>query len=169
MKPLEICILGCGSVARLHSRLLRSFKGAVSLSFASRDAARAEEYRRRYRGHHAFDSYDLGCTHPDIDAVVICTPTALHAPQAEMAARAGKAIVIEKPAARSVAELDRVCAAVDEHGVFAAVAENYRFKPLLGALRGHIERTEPRLESATGSTLACHPAILAPGPGKPMV
>jgi predicted dehydrogenase len=138
--PVEVCILGCGSVARVHSRILRSFKGAVRLSFASRDGARAEAYRRRYRGHHAFDSYETGSTHPDIDAVLICTPTSLHAEQAETAARAGKAVVIEKPAARSVAELDRVRAAVDEHGVFAAVAENYRFKPLLGALRAHVDR-----------------------------
>jgi predicted dehydrogenase len=112
----------------------------VRLSYASRNAARAEEYRRRYRGHLAFDSYDAGSTHPDIDAVLICTPTSLHAAQATVAARAGKAVIIEKPAARSVAELDGVLETVAAAGVFAAVAENYRFKPLLAALRKHIDR-----------------------------
>jgi predicted dehydrogenase len=138
--PVDLCILGCGSVARLHSRILRSQGRAVRLSFASRDGARAEEYRRRYGGRYAFDSYETGCTHPDVDAVLICTPTSLHADQALMAAGAGKAVVIEKPAARSVAELDRVRRVVEEQGVFAAVAENYRFKPLLRAVRAHIDR-----------------------------
>ncbi len=139
-EPLDLCILGCGSVARLHSRILRTHKRAIRLSFASRDGARAEEYRRRFGGRHAFDSYETGCTHPDIDAVLVCTPTFLHADQAMMAAGAGKAVVIEKPAARSVAELDRVRAVAEDHGVFAAVAENYRFKPLLHAVRAHIDR-----------------------------
>lgn len=140
MTPVEICILGCGAVARLHSRVARSLGGAVRLSFASRDADRAEEYRRRYGGRHAFGSYEAACTHPDIDAVFICTPPGLHVEHAELAARSGKGIVVEKPAARTVAELDRIRAAVRSHGVVGAVAENYRFKPLLRVLRWHIER-----------------------------
>jgi UDP-N-acetylglucosamine 3-dehydrogenase len=140
VKPIEICILGCGAVARLHSRVARSLGGAVRLSFASRDAARAEQYRQKYGGRHAFGSYEAACAHPDIDAVFICTPTGLHVAQAKLAARSGKGIVIEKPAARSVAELDLIRAAVQNHGVVAAVAENYRFKPLLRVLRSYIDR-----------------------------
>ncbi|MBE0593769.1 MAG: Gfo/Idh/MocA family oxidoreductase, partial [Gemmatimonadales bacterium] len=140
MKPIEICILGCGAVARLHSRVARSLGGAVRLSFASRDADRAEQYRHKYGGRRAFGSYEEACADPQIDAVVICTPPGLHVAQAELAARSGKGIVIEKPAARSVAELDLIRAAVRDNGVVAAVAENYRFKPLLRVLRSHIER-----------------------------
>jgi predicted dehydrogenase len=134
-----MAVLGCGSIARRHSRILRS-QGGVTLSYASRDAAKAEAYRREYGGWHAFPSYEAACEHPEIDAVLICTPTAQHAAQAELAAAAGKAVIVEKPAARNVAELDRVRAVARERGVFGAVAENYRFKPLLGALRAHIER-----------------------------
>jgi len=139
VKEIRMAVLGCGSIARRHSRILRS-QGGVALSYASRDGAKAEAYRREFGGRHAFASYEAACAHPEIDAVLICTPTAQHAPQAELAAAAGKAVIIEKPAARGVAELDRVRAVVRERGVFGAVAENYRFKPLLGALRGHIER-----------------------------
>jgi predicted dehydrogenase len=136
---VRLAVLGCGNVARVHARLLRSL-GGVALSFASRDAAKAEAYRRQYAGAHAFGSYEEACAHADIDAVLICTPTAQHAPQAALAASAGKAVIIEKPAARSVAELDPVRAVVRERGVLGAVAENYRFKPLLEALRFHIAR-----------------------------
>ena len=140
MKPVEICILGCGAVARLHSRVARSLGGAVRLSFASRDGDRAEQYRRQYHGRRAFASYEEACAHQEIDAVFICTPPGLHVTHAELAAGSGKGIVIEKPAARSVAELDRIRAAARHHGVVAAVAENYRFKPLLAVLRSHMAR-----------------------------
>ena len=140
MKPVDICILGCGAVARLHSRVARSLGGAVRLSFASRDADRAEQYRRRYRGRYAFGSYEEACTHAEIDAVLICTPPGLHEAHAQLAAGAGKGIVIEKPAARSVAELDRIRAVARDHGVLGAVAENYHFKPLVRVLRSHVER-----------------------------
>jgi UDP-N-acetylglucosamine 3-dehydrogenase len=140
VKPVEICILGCGAVARLHSRVARSLGGAVRLSFASRDAVRAEQYRQQYGGRYAFGSYEEACAHPDIEAVLICTPPGLHVEHAELAARSGKGILIEKPAARSVAELDLIRAAVRTHGVVAAVAENYRFKPLLRVLRSVIDR-----------------------------
>ncbi len=140
MKPLHVCLLGCGAVARLHSRVARRLRGAVALSYASRDGERAEAYRRRYRGRHAFDSYEAACGHPDIDVVFICTPPGLHVEHAELAARSGKALVIEKPAARSVAELDTIRQTVAQHGVLAAVAENYRFKPLLKLLRTYVDR-----------------------------
>jgi UDP-N-acetylglucosamine 3-dehydrogenase len=139
MSDVRITVLGCGRVARLHARILRRM-GGVTLAFASRDAAKAEAYRREFAGARAFGSYEEACTHPDVDAVLVCTPTAQHAPQAERAAAAGKAVIVEKPAARNVAELDRVRAVVRERGVLGAVAENYRFKPLLEALRFHIAR-----------------------------
>ncbi len=140
MSALEVCLLGCGSVARLHSRVARKLGKAVRLSFASRSLERAESFRRRYRGRHAFGSYDDACSHPDIDVVFICTPPALHREHATLAAQSGKAIVVEKPAARSVAELDQISGVARQHGVFAMVAENYRFKPLLTVLKAWIDR-----------------------------
>ena len=140
MSALEVCLLGCGSVARLHSRVARSLGAGVKLSFASRSLERAESFRRRYRGRHAFGSYDAACAHPDVDVVFICTPPALHLEHAVLAAQSGKAIVVEKPAARSVTELDQISAAAHQHGVFAMVAENYRFKPLLAVLKTWISR-----------------------------
>jgi predicted dehydrogenase len=80
MSDVRIAVLGCGRVARLHARILRRM-GGVTLAFASRDAAKAEAYRREFAGAHAFGSYDEACTHPDIDAVLVCTPTAQHAPR----------------------------------------------------------------------------------------
>ncbi len=58
MKKMNLCILGCGSVARLHSRVARTLKSRVNLLYASRSKEKAEEYNRKFHGIGAFGSYD---------------------------------------------------------------------------------------------------------------
>lgn len=136
---IRLCILGCGAIARLHSRVARTLGSQVRLSFASRSPERAESYRRRFGGVGAFGSYEAACASPEVDAVLICTPHAFHVEHARLAASGGKALLIEKPVARSLEEISAIEACVEEAGVVAMVAENYRFKPLRRVLRDHLE------------------------------
>ncbi len=136
---VRLCILGCGAIARLHSRVARTLGSRVRLSFASRSPDRAEAYRRRFGGVGAFGSYEAACASPDVDAVLICTPHAFHVEHARLAATGGKALLIEKPVARSLEEVAAIEACVEEAGVVCMVAENYRFKPLRRVLRDHLE------------------------------
>jgi len=133
-------ILGCGKIARVHARLIRPYRGHIDLSFASRSRDRAEQYRRDFRGRSAFGSYDEACADATVDVVLDCTPPSQHAANAERAAGHRKTFIVEKPLARNLEELDRIRRVVTDAGVLAMVAENYRFKPLLVALRRHIER-----------------------------
>lgn len=135
---IGLCLLGCGKVARLHSRIARRVPG-VELYFASRSAEKAEAYRRRYGGRGAFGSYERACASPDVDAVFVCTPPSGHVAHARLAAGQGKALLIEKPVARSLAELSEIESAVQAAGVIAMVAENYFFKPAVRVLREHLQ------------------------------
>ena len=63
---LGILLLGCGVASRMHSRVLRRI-GGVELFYASRDAERAEVYRRRYGGRRAFGSYSDALAEPRVD------------------------------------------------------------------------------------------------------
>ena len=74
---------------------------------------------------------------PRVDAVFVCTPQAFHVEHARLAARGGKALLIEKPVARTLAELAEIEAVVRTAGVLAMVAENYHFKPAVRVLREH--------------------------------
>ena len=140
MKPLHIAILGCGKVARLHSRVARTLRRYVRLSYASRQRERAEEYRKKFGGVAAFGSYEQACADPTVEAVFDCTPHALRVANAQLAARYGKHLLVEKPAARDLSELAHVERAVAEAGVLSMVAENYYFKPLVRVVREHVER-----------------------------
>lgn len=140
MSALTICLLGCGAIARQHARLLRRLRSPVRLAFASRSRGRAEEYGREFGGALSFGSYAEACASPEVDAVIDCTPPSLHLENGRAAAAHGKHLLVEKPVARSVAELDALAQAVEHAGVLAMVAENYFFKPVVASLRASIER-----------------------------
>ena len=139
VKPINLCILGCGAIARVHSRVARTLPSQVQLLYASRSPEKAELYRRRFKGLRAFGSYEEACASPDVDAVLVCTPHAFHLDHARLAAARGKALLIEKPVTRTLEELTELEQAVGQAGVPCMVAENYHFKPLARVLRSHLE------------------------------
>jgi predicted dehydrogenase len=140
MNKVNLCILGCGSVAKLHSRFARTLRSQVNLMYASRDRDKAEAYNKKFHGIGAFSSYEEACNDPRVDAVFICTPQAHHVEHVRLAAVGNKAALVEKPITRNLEELAQIEATVSEAGIIAMVAENYFFKPLVKVLKHHIER-----------------------------
>lgn len=132
---LRIAVLGCGRVARRHGARLRRMRQAVELSFASRDAARAEAYRRELGAAAAFGSYEAALGSTEIDAVLVATPPHLHLPLVEQALSAGKHVIVEKPPFLESSDFDRVAAAAAATRRQVLVAENYYYKPLAVRLR----------------------------------
>jgi predicted dehydrogenase len=133
---VSLAFLGCGWATRLHSRTLRAFRDDVELYYASRDAARARQYRERFRGVGAFHSYDEGIADPRVQAVLIATPPSTHLELTLRALRGGKHVIVEKPAFLRSADFDTVAAAERESGRRVLVAENYYYKPITRRLRG---------------------------------
>ncbi len=83
-------------------------------------------------GQHRLDpapSAEALLARPDVDAVVIAAETALHAGLVEQAAAAGKAIVLQKPLALTLAEADRMVAAVEKHKTPFTLAWQMRTDP----------------------------------------
>ena len=134
---MNLAFLGCGRAAAMHSRTLSRERG-VALSFASRARDRAEWYRHRFSGHKAFGAYEDAFRDPAVDVAVITTPTVEHRPLAELALRAGKDVIVEKPAFMTVGEADAIRALATHTGRRVFVAENYAYKPLLALLRRQI-------------------------------
>ncbi len=124
---LRLCVVGCGSFARDFAHAIGPLRGDVDLLFASRDAARASEFNHTFRGRGAFGSYEAAASDPRVDAMYICTPHHLHREHMELAAGAGKHVLVEKPIARNLGEARAIIAAAVASGVNLMVAENYRF------------------------------------------
>src|SRR5262245_6903509 len=136
--PLGLGLVGCGRFATFHARAARRIGAGVRIAFASRDPARAERYRRRFGGFAAFGSYEALAADPRIDALVVCTPHYLHETHARLAAERGKAILLEKPIARTLPEADAILSATRAAGVVLMVAENAHFVPGFVAARAYL-------------------------------
>jgi len=102
------------------------------------DPARCQEAQARF-GCRAYDTF-AGLTHdPDVEVLVVASPSHLHVEQTIMALEAGKHVMAEKPMAPSVAEADRMIAAARQAGRYLTVDHNYRNVPAFIKLREVID------------------------------
>ena len=94
----------------------------------------------RYGWQEASDDWKAVIARDDIDIIDICTPNFLHPPIAIAAAKAGKAIVCEKPLANTLAEANEMLKAVEKAGVKHMCGFSYRFAPAVQSIKGMIDR-----------------------------
>lgn len=123
-------LIGTGRIA--DDRMLpgiNSFEGNRLVGVVSRDAARAQDFARRHGAEHAYTRFEDLLANPDVTAVAIHTPNALHAEQAIAAARAGKHVFCDKPMATSVADAERMIAECEKAGVKLGMNFHNRFMP----------------------------------------
>ncbi len=135
VSPVGVCIVGCGRFATFHARAARRLGARVALSFASRDAARAEAYRCRFGGVAAFGDYEAAAADARVHALLFCTPHHLHPENLRLAAKHGKAALLEKPIARTLDEADEMLGEVRRAAIPFMVGENFHFMPAFVAAR----------------------------------
>ncbi|AMP37922.1 Gfo/Idh/MocA family oxidoreductase [Ralstonia solanacearum] len=129
--PLRIGIAGLGRLGRRHAEnLAHRTPGAVLVAACSPVEAEREHARATLGVETVYADYDALLAHPGLDAVVLVTPTSLHADQAIAALRADKHVFVEKPLALNVADCERVEAVAARHpSCVAMVGFVRRFDP----------------------------------------
>jgi len=133
---LHVAFLGCGFITRVHSKYLKgALSGTIVPSYASRDAGKAEQFRRRFNGRKAYGSYDEALADRSVDAVVIAVPPRFHLDLAGQALSLGKHVLVEKPAFLHADDYLSVIAQRDRTGRTVLVGENDHYKPLAVCLR----------------------------------
>lgn len=138
-RPVRVAILGAGHISDYHIVGLRE-AGAAVVSVCSRSEARAAAKAAQHAiPHHTTDHRAL-LAGDDIEAVVIATPDFTHEALAVAAAEAGKAILLQKPMARSAQECLRILEAVDKAGVLCCVSFLHRYFEEVGELRALMAR-----------------------------
>ncbi len=105
---IGVAFLGVGRIGRTHIQTLAGIGNARIVVVADPDLAAAERGRDIARAGRATSDPLEAIGDPDVEVVVITTPTSTHASLIEAALRAGKAIWSEKPIALDLAETDRV-------------------------------------------------------------
>ena len=126
MTTPRIALIGCGLVGQKRLNLLPP--GSVTVA-CDLQIERAKKLAAQSSGCRATDSVEQVVSASDVDAVVIATVNASLAPLAIQAAQHGKHVLIEKPGAISVRELDALEAAAAKTGVLVRVGYNHRHHP----------------------------------------
>src|SRR6476620_11772325 len=132
-KPLNIGMIGYGFMGRAHSNADQRVNDCFDLEYrpvlkavCARSADKAKAFADKWGYESVETDWKKLLERKDIDAVDICTPNNLHKEIAIAAAKAGKAILCEKPLAMNSAEGEEMVAAVEKAGVPNIVWYNYR-------------------------------------------
>jgi 2-hydroxy-4-carboxymuconate semialdehyde hemiacetal dehydrogenase len=126
---MRIALAGAGAFGIRHLDALALIDGVTVTSIVSRRLEQAEQVAEKYGAPQATVNLDDALARDDVDAVILCTPTQLHAAQAIDAMRAGKHVQVEIPLADSWADAERVDRVQRETGLTCMVGHTRRFNP----------------------------------------
>jgi predicted dehydrogenase len=129
---MRVGIVGCGLIGGKRARALGDDGRLVAV--ADRDAARAQALAAQHGCEVEPDPERL-CRREDVDLVIVATTNDALAPLALAAVRAGKHVLVEKPAARRASELMPLVEALEPAHVTVKVGFNHRFHPALWQAR----------------------------------
>lgn len=131
-KFLGVAIIGCGMIGQKRARALGS---AQLVACADVVIERAQALAATARAFLATADYQMVLARGDVDIVIVATPNNLLAPITQAALDAGKHVLVEKPAALNVRELDLVMATAQQSGRLVRVGFNHRYHPALQKAR----------------------------------
>ncbi len=133
---ISIGVLGCGRIGQVHGQSIMASKRA-KLAAVSDAVPEAAHTLSGQTGAAVRDSAEI-LADPDIDAVVICTPTPTHCDLIETAAANGKAILCEKPVDLTSARIELCLERISGHAVPLLIGFNRRFDPNFASLRERV-------------------------------
>lgn len=136
-------IIGCGDVTEKKSGpAFNKIKGSRLVAVMRRNASKAEDYARRHGVPKFYSDATLLINDPDVNAVYIATPPDTHAKYAIEAMKAGKAVYVEKPMARNIAECEEMNRVSEETGQPLFVAYYRRRLPSFLKIKEMIDTGE---------------------------
>ena len=128
-QPVRIALAGAGAFGEKHLDGLKNIPGVEIVSIISRTAEQAAAVAEKYGAKHSSTELEDALARDDVDAVILCTPTQMHASQAIACMNAGKHVQVEIPLADSWADSEAVLAKQKETGLVCMVGHTRRFNP----------------------------------------
>ena len=126
---LNVAIAGAGAFGIKHIEAIKKIDDVKVVSIVSRDHAKTEEVARKYDIPHATTDLAAVLETKEVDAVILCTPTSMHARQALACLEAGKHVQVEIPLCDVLKEGQGVVAAARATGKVAMCGHTRRFNP----------------------------------------
>jgi 2-hydroxy-4-carboxymuconate semialdehyde hemiacetal dehydrogenase len=126
---MRIALAGAGAFGEKHLDGLKLIEGVEIVSIVSRTAEQAAAVAAKYGARHSTAELEDTLARDDVDAVILCTPTQMHAAQAIACMEAGKHVQVEIPLCDSWADAEAVVRKQQETGLTCMVGHTRRFNP----------------------------------------
>ena len=126
---MRIALAGAGAFGEKHLDGLKNIDGVEIASVISRRAEQAAEVAAKYGAPHSGTELSEALARDDVDAVILCTPTQMHAEQAIACMDAGKHVQVEIPLSDSWGDAEAVLKKQQETGLTCMVGHTRRFNP----------------------------------------
>jgi predicted dehydrogenase len=138
MNTVRVAVLGTGAIAQIvHLPILTRMRGVSVTGVFDSDRRKAGTLAERFGVERTYRSEEELWSDPELDAVVVCTPSHLHEEQVRTGLQAGKFVFCEKPLALSTSSSERI---LETEGARERlmVGMNERFRPDASALKSFV-------------------------------
>jgi predicted dehydrogenase len=138
MAPLRFALIGAGNIAKIYVQAFAAIPDAQVTVVCSRTQATGEALAATC-GAIWLPDYRAAVARPDVDVVVVATPSGSHGEVAVAAAQAGKHVLVEKPLEITLARADAIIEAAQQAGVVLACVFPLRFAAGVGHAKAAVE------------------------------
>ncbi|AJQ96131.1 Gfo/Idh/MocA family oxidoreductase [Gynuella sunshinyii] len=127
---MKVCIAGAaGAFGMKHLDACRQIDGVEVVSVVGSDAVKMAAFAKEQGIVHSTDKLEESLAISDVDAVLLCTPTQMHASQAIQCLEAGKHVMVEIPMADNIADARKLVETQQKTGLVAMAGHTRRFNP----------------------------------------
>jgi 2-hydroxy-4-carboxymuconate semialdehyde hemiacetal dehydrogenase len=126
---MKLALAGQGAFGQRHLEALQNIPDVEVISLTGGRPDSTREIAQKWKIAHWTSDLAETLAQPGLEAVILASPTQVHADQAEQVMRAGKHVLIEIPIADSVADSERIVAVQRETGLVAMAGHVRRFNP----------------------------------------
>ncbi len=128
-KTIKVALAGAGAFGIKHLDGIKHIDGVEVVSLVSRDIEKTKEVAAKYNIGHVTTNLAESLALKEVDAVILCTPTQMHADQTIACLKAGKHVQVEIPLADNLQGAQAVVAMAKSSGLVAMCGHTRRFNP----------------------------------------
>jgi 2-hydroxy-4-carboxymuconate semialdehyde hemiacetal dehydrogenase len=126
---MKICLAGQGAFGTRHMEAIANIPGIEVVTLTGGRRESTEAFAKKWKIPHWTADLAESLKQPGVEAVILTSPTQVHAKQGEMCMRAGKHVLIEIPMADTLADSERLVQVAKETGIIAMGGHVRRFNP----------------------------------------
>src|SRR5271170_2419810 len=141
-KTIKVALAGAGAFGLRHLDAIKAIDGVEAVSLVGRELDKTKDAAAKYGVGHATTDLAETLKVPGLDAVILATPTQMHAAQALQCLKAGKHVQVEIPLADALKDAEAVAAMQKQTGLVAMVGHTRHFNPSHQFVRERILKNE---------------------------